>query len=55
MSPGMSDLREIAEFRASTQLGETPRSSLSHIPQSSSVPESNLCETSIEESKVTGC
>ena len=62
--PGMSDFRKISEFRASAQLGETPRSSLSHSPQSASVsglmvetlgsvPESNLCETPIEESKVT--
>ena len=54
----------MSDFRASTQLGETPRSSLSHSPQSapvsglmvetlSSLPESNLCETQIEESKVT--
>ena len=60
----MSDFREISEFRASAQLGETPRSSLSHSPQSapvcglmverlSAVPESNLCKTPIEESKVT--
>ena len=60
----MSDFRDISEFRASAQLDETPRSSFSHSRQSafvsglmvetlSSVPESNLCETRIEESKVT--
>ena len=48
VSPGMSDFREVAEFRSSAQLDVTLVKTLS------AVPESNLCETPIEESKVTG-
>ena len=62
---GMLEFRDIVEFRASARLCKIPRSSLT-CPQSApvsslvaeteiSVPDFNLCEIPIEESKVAGC